>query len=779
MNEMLKIVASLSLSAGLIALLLLALRPLYKNRLHKNWQYYIWLVVVARLLIPFTPETNLVGALTARLQPAAVQMETISPAADDNNGWYEQTDGAGAPIIPDAESPAPVGTDSGTTVPSLLSELLDNLWLLWLGTALVLLVRKITSYHSFTRFIKAGRVRVADPDILEAYRLACEDTGTHRPLSLYHNKLAVSPMLTGVVRPAIVLPDLSLDADEMRLVLRHELIHYRRGDILYKWLVQLAVCLHWFNPLVYLMSREVSKNCELSCDELVMRDLDANDKRQYGNTLLATLHSGGSYGDTVASVTLGEDAKLLKERLEAIIRHVRRPRAVAACSVVLATLLLCGAAFTGAYTGARSVTTPAAADLIIDGGADTPDAPQITVPDEPDEPADPAPVAATQTASFSTGSGGYYYSWQNHFFRDGYIFTLEWKRSNDLGLYPTSVKIAVGSKEYDLAFLEDVKSYRDNGTVLEAIRVQIAEMMINSFGNRWEESFFILREVSGPYTETADQLLPKFYEADNTDYFYAVLNTAGTDTVSKLLTRSYEDDRDEYFYALLGKMPDGFNADELVARAVKDNRMGMLYSLMDYISDAKKKELLEEAYTADRVDMVGALSDLLSAEESNKMLERAYADRKMAMFSLFMDEADHATVKKLAEKAFTDGEISYFSTLADELTEEELADYAGRAYDTGSTSMVGMLDSYLPSSESGAMALRAYKDGNISSFSIYINNADKATIKELAELAYTEGKISYFTTVMHHLPSADLKDYAERAYKDKKTSFQSVLMNYM
>ena len=79
MNEVLKVVLSLSLSGAALILLLFLLRPLFKEKLSKRWQYYIWLVVVARLLFPFAPETNLMTTLFQGADRAVEQTEIVSP----------------------------------------------------------------------------------------------------------------------------------------------------------------------------------------------------------------------------------------------------------------------------------------------------------------------------------------------------------------------------------------------------------------------------------------------------------------------------------------------------------------------------------------------------------------------------------------------------------------------------------------------------------------------------------------------------------------------------
>lgn len=136
-----------------------------------------------------------------------------------------------------------------------------------------------------------------------------------RPIELYGNSQASSPMLLGCFRPCIILPDPGLPREDFLCTVRHELCHYRRKDLFYKWLVQITVCLHWFNPLVHMMGQEISRACELSCDEAVVWSLDEKGRRAYGDTLLRAVAPKKDGKECAASVMLGESAVLLKERL--------------------------------------------------------------------------------------------------------------------------------------------------------------------------------------------------------------------------------------------------------------------------------------------------------------------------------------------------------------------------------------------------------------------------------------------------------------------------------
>ena len=321
MPECWKVLASLSVSGSLAIAVLLLLRPLLRGRASKRWQYYVWLIAVFRLLLPLSPEASPVGALFQEAEvpaairaaaPYAAEPYTVPAGAED----APRPDAPALPEAPPAPSPAePAPEPAGTAGLDWGQALV----LLWLGGALLLLVRRVTGYQSFLRCLRAGCRTVDDPALLDLLARTGERLGVRRPVELYENPLAASPMLLGLFRPCVVLPSAAVSEEAFCHTVLHELTHYRRRDLLYKWLVQVTVCLHWFNPLVWLMAREIDRACELACDEAVLRRLEPEERRAYGDTLLRALDAGGGYRAARGSVSLGENAEFLKERLTAIM----------------------------------------------------------------------------------------------------------------------------------------------------------------------------------------------------------------------------------------------------------------------------------------------------------------------------------------------------------------------------------------------------------------------------------------------------------------------------
>lgn len=355
MNEALKTVLSLSCSATLLIVLLVLLRPVLRAHLSKQWQYYIWLVVAVRLLVPFAAAPNLMGTFFQGIDNGIGRAEYALPVVEDTFSVPAYlNDGE---KVQDYFSKEQKGAEAGADALSnkrIMLWVWNNLGLCWLVTALILLIRKITIYQSFVKYVRAGCVQVADFDLLESFGRLVEQCKVKMPVELYTNSLISSPILIGFFRPCIVLPTAGLSVTAFQYIILHELTHYKRRDMFYKWLIQLIVCIHWFNPFIRLMNREVELSCELSCDEAILKGLNRQERCDYGDTLLNALENSGGYKSATASVTLGESGKQLKERLDAITGFRRKSKSARMAAVFLTLFICLGGAAAGAYAAPAS-----------------------------------------------------------------------------------------------------------------------------------------------------------------------------------------------------------------------------------------------------------------------------------------------------------------------------------------------------------------------------------------------------------------------------------------
>ena len=344
MNMVLKMLLSMSCSGSLLILLLLLGKRFLKDKISRQWQYYIWLIVIMRLLFPFETEINLMGKAYQTIEQAIIQethLPQILPVSIQDS----------APVTGLEQETADSAESLTVTHPfrDIISLLTEHVWLIWLAVALGMMIRKVTVYQSFVHYINSGSIPVSDINILDRLSITAEQMGIKKAVELCVNPQISSPLLKGFFHPCIVLPSEDISEKDFRHIMLHELIHYKRGDMFYKWLVQVTVCLHWFNPLVYLMSREITKACEFSCDEAVLTQTGYINAEEYGKTLLDTMAAVGKYKESFGAVTLSENKKILKERLESIMSFKKKSKVIQILTGVLTLCMIFGASIFGVY----------------------------------------------------------------------------------------------------------------------------------------------------------------------------------------------------------------------------------------------------------------------------------------------------------------------------------------------------------------------------------------------------------------------------------------------
>lgn len=162
----------------------------------------------------------------------------------------------------------------------LVSDLL--LWL-WISVAVILLIRYFHKRLKVRRILEQYVIK--DTDTKEYYESFLNDT------KIRSIKIAVIPgekqaAIFGVIRPIMILPDAVLEEKTVAHMIRHEIRHYANYDLWLKFLVDLLVVIHWWNPVVYVMRKELSLAFELSNDYMVTRDMPELEKLEYAQTLV-------------------------------------------------------------------------------------------------------------------------------------------------------------------------------------------------------------------------------------------------------------------------------------------------------------------------------------------------------------------------------------------------------------------------------------------------------------------------------------------------------------
>ena len=360
MTLFLMTLARLSLLGSALTCLLVLLRRLLGRRVSPAVFYYLWLPVLLRLCVPVGITVTLPAApapaetvsVSQTVPDGAPDREVLPPAG--GMGELDMSAAAESHTQPSPSAGETAG-ESRTEMPDVW-ELLPGLLLgLWAVGAAVSLGRCLWTYRRFARMVRRA-ARTPSREAADLLRLM--DPSGRAELAV--SGAVSTPMVLGVVRPVIVLPDRAAAPGQLEDILAHELTHIRRRDLLYKRFTVAVTALHWFNPLMILLRRELDRLCELSCDEAVIRRLTPARRRRYGETLLAMAAEPPVRGGWMRA-TLSEGKARLRERLVAIGRYRRGGPAAVLLTLALAAALG-GCALIGGGTRAPAETAPAPAE---------------------------------------------------------------------------------------------------------------------------------------------------------------------------------------------------------------------------------------------------------------------------------------------------------------------------------------------------------------------------------------------------------------------------------
>ena len=332
---------TLTLSGSALALLLLALRYVFLRRMPSTMYYYAWLLVLLRFALPLpglVPTTKTAAPATVSVMEAPLPPEA-GTEADAESPDFPLVPAAGQPAPKESASPAPAApAETAASAARRLPKLDLRSGALWLGVwAVGAAASFLFTVGAYLRFTARLRRELQRP---ERFTRQVYASIPGRKPALYRSAAVRTPLTYGFFSPKIVLPARVYDEELLTNILRHELTHYRRLDTLYKWAAAAVLSTQWFNPLSYLIRRELNRACELSCDEMLLRRMTRGEKQSYGNTLLSMAASSALPAGVVAT-TFATEKRDLKERLEQIMHYKKNGARLLAAVLALALLAGC------------------------------------------------------------------------------------------------------------------------------------------------------------------------------------------------------------------------------------------------------------------------------------------------------------------------------------------------------------------------------------------------------------------------------------------------------
>lgn len=327
-----------SLAMSAIVLAYSAVAKGMRRRYAAKWLYLAGVIVLIGFLIPFRPVVTVpTRQMPAFLQDAAVEAAAGQQAAQAGAGTTRQ---------------APRG------FPWRLAGIA------WASGMIATLLFHGIRHARFAGAVRRWCVTVQDARLLAQFEEAKRSLGIEgHDIGFARCACIHSPMLLRLGRPTVVLPEGGHVPYDLRFILLHELVHYKRRDLLVRLLMLLTIAIHWFNPAVYLLARLVTAQCEIACDEAVVRNQDMEGRHQYAMTIISVARCHAR-GYTLLTTYFYGGKNTMKKRINSVYEPAKTKTGALLMAVLLMLTVLAGTSIAadtaGTGTGELVFTLPEA-----------------------------------------------------------------------------------------------------------------------------------------------------------------------------------------------------------------------------------------------------------------------------------------------------------------------------------------------------------------------------------------------------------------------------------
>lgn len=229
--------------SSVLILFILLLKTTWLKRYSKNLNYYIWLFVIIRLIIPLEIPIKYTFSEKNKISQVSDMVVSMQSSIEFDTYFY--------------------------------------IFVFYLIGVMILSIYSIMTYLKYKNLIKKLSYDV-DENFATVLNEVKNEMNVNTNIVVRYCDYVRSPCLIGVFKPYILVPNVGYSCEETSWILRHELTHYKYKDNLIKLICFLIRIVYWFNPLVYLLIHVMENDCELSCDQRVVKDRTFDEKKEYG-----------------------------------------------------------------------------------------------------------------------------------------------------------------------------------------------------------------------------------------------------------------------------------------------------------------------------------------------------------------------------------------------------------------------------------------------------------------------------------------------------------------
>jgi beta-lactamase regulating signal transducer with metallopeptidase domain len=299
---------------SLITVIYLVIRKIAQKWIPAKWIYYIGLILLIMGFLPLLLQKDNEG-----LSNAAIF------GFGGNTNYLSSYDGISTSMY-------------SSTIATILVSLFNLAKYVWLIGSIVVLCICLLRHRKFIKTANRWCEPVKSEKISNILREKCKELGIEKQIAISYCPFVISPLLVGLRKPLILIPQIEYTENELNFIIQHECIHHKRKDIAFKYLLLIITAIQWFNPFIYIFTGDISLQCEISCDDQVIKRYDAIKRKQYIESIISIIQKNIIQCKTPLSTNYDGGKKAMERRILSVMNRDTKKVSIAMVVCIIAVV---------------------------------------------------------------------------------------------------------------------------------------------------------------------------------------------------------------------------------------------------------------------------------------------------------------------------------------------------------------------------------------------------------------------------------------------------------
>ncbi|MEN1939094.1 M56 family metallopeptidase [Paenibacillus sp. 102] len=330
-----------SIMASILVGLILCVKTLLRNKLTPRWQYLLWMVLMIRLLLPWSPDSSysIYSILSYNNETLTIfpQKEPMHKKVDIDDTKMVTNENTYTPSSTQIAEESEKQTHRNENKSDATFSLYAIFLYVWLAGVIILGFATMIMNRHLHLYIKNQPV-ITDERIVAIFENCKKTMSVQQSIPLLLAGKIPSPTVFGFFHPRVLLSSVHmkiLDERQLRYIFHHELAHIKRRDVGINWLMHGLLILNWFNPILWYAYSCMREDQELACDAFALTFIDAEEQIAYGHTIITLLEHYSNYYQVPSLANLSRNKRTLKRRIRMIKKFQKKSYRLSVLGVVV------------------------------------------------------------------------------------------------------------------------------------------------------------------------------------------------------------------------------------------------------------------------------------------------------------------------------------------------------------------------------------------------------------------------------------------------------------